>query len=142
MKYRNDLSGVRFFSQALAHMKFKRNPDLILPVPLASPRLQERGFNQSVEIARLLSNLIDAPIDLSHVHRRLNTAPQASLPWQDREKNIRNAFECEIDLSDKAILVIDDVMTTGATLNELARTLKAHGAIWVENHVLARALKH
>jgi predicted amidophosphoribosyltransferase len=54
---------------------------------------------------------------------------------------VRHAFECAIDLAGKAVLVVDDVMTTGATLDELARTLKAHGATRVENLVVARALR-
>ena len=75
------------------------------------------------------------------MQRHIDTTPQAALPWKERAKNIRHAFACGIDLSGKAVLVIDDVMTTGATLNELAGTLKACGAEWVENLVVARALR-
>ena len=92
-------------------------------------------------IARPLAQALGVPLETRHIHRRRDTAPQASLPWKERTKNIRHAFECDIDLTGKTILVVDDVMTTGATLDELARTLKAHGASRVENRVLARALK-
>jgi ComF family protein len=117
------------------------SPDLVLPVPLAPARLAERGFNQAVELARPLAKLLGVPLETSRVHRRRDTVPQASLPWKERKQNIRHAFECELDLTGKQVLVVDDVMTTGATLDELARTLKAHGAARVENFVLARALK-
>ena len=113
----------------------------ILAVPLSPARLAERGFNQALEIARPLAHALGVPIELHRIHRRRDTAPQASLPWKERKQNIRHAFECELDLTGKAVLVVDDVMTTGATLDELAATLKAHGAARVENCVVARALK-
>jgi ComF family protein len=141
LKYAHRISGIRFFAQAIAQHPVTRVPDLIVPVPLATARLRERGFNQSVEISRRLSKRIGVQLGLSQLRRTVDTSPQAALPWKERAANIRGAFECHADLSGHAILVIDDVMTTGATLNEVARTLKSHGAIWVENLVLARALK-
>jgi predicted amidophosphoribosyltransferase len=62
------------------------------------------------------------------------------LPWQERATNVRGAFACTIDLTGMNVAVVDDVMTTGATLTEIARTLKAAGAIQVENWVVARTL--
>lgn len=115
--------------------------DLVIAVPLHPKRLAERGFNQALEIARPLAAQLGLKPETRHVRRHIDTTPQASLPWKERAKNIRHAFACDIDLSGLAILIIDDVMTTGATLNELAGTLKAHGAARVENLVLARALK-
>lgn len=115
--------------------------DMILALPLSSQRLAERGYNQALELARPLARHLARPL-LIHGYQRLrHTTAQASLPWQDRQKNIRNAFHCDLDLRGKRVLVIDDVMTTGATLNEFARTLKAAGAAWVGNQVLARALR-
>lgn len=141
LKYAHRLAGADFLGRALAALSVPLRPDLILPVPLAPARLAERGFNQALELARPLARLLGVPLEISRVHRRRDTAPQASLPWKERKQNIRHAFECEIDLTGRTVLVIDDVMTTGATLDELARTLKAHGAARVENCVLARALK-
>ncbi|MDP1734425.1 MAG: ComF family protein [Sulfuritalea sp.] len=141
LKYAHRLASADFLGKALAQLATPVRPDLILPVPLSRARLAERGFNQAVEIARPLAATLGVPLELSHVRRCRDTPPQASLPWKERVKNIRHAFECEIDLSGKTVLVVDDVMTTGATLDELARTLKAHGAARVENRVLARALK-
>lgn len=142
LKYAHRLAVADFFGRELAQLSLPFRPDLILPVPLAPARLAERGFNQALEIARPLARMLDAGLETRHVHRRRDTAPQASLPWKERQRNIRHAFECEIDLSGSRVLVVDDVMSTGATLDELARTLKAHGAARVENFVVARALKN
>ena len=141
LKYAHRLASADFLGRALVQIATPLSPDLILPVPLSPARLAERGFNQAMEIARPLAQALGVPLEIRHIHRRRDTAPQASLPWKERTKNIRHAFECDIDLTGKTILVVDDVMTTGATLDELARTLKAHGASRVENRVLARALK-
>jgi ComF family protein len=141
LKYAHRLAGADFLGRELAQSPVPFQPDLILPVPLSPARLAERGFNQAVELARPLARALGVSLETSRVHRRRDTAPQASLPWTERKQNIRHAFECELDLTGKTVLVVDDVMTTGATLDELARTLKAHGAARVENCVLARALK-
>ncbi len=141
LKYSHRLASADFLGRALAQSRVPFRPDLILPVPLAPARLAERGFNQALELARPLARLLGVPLETSRVHRRRDTAPQASLPWKERKQNIRHAFECELDLSGKSVLVVDDVMTTGATLDELARTLKAHGAARVENFLVARALR-
>lgn len=140
LKYAHRLASADFFGTALVQMA-PRHPDLIVPVPLSAARLAQRGFNQALEIARPLAAALRVPFEISHIHRCRDTAPQAGLPWKERTRNIRHAFECEIDLTGKAVLVVDDVMTTGATLDELARTLKAHGAARVENCVLARTLR-
>ena len=141
LKYAHRIASADFLGKALARMASPFRPDLIVPVPLSAARLAERGFNQSVEIARPLARALGSPLEISRIHRRRDTTPQASLPWKERARNIRHAFECDVDLTDKTVFVVDDVMTTGATLDELARTLKAHGAARVENRVLARALK-
>lgn len=141
LKYAHRLACADFLGEELARPPAPQRPDLILPVPLSAARLAQRGFNQALEIARPLARALCAPLETSRIHRRRDTTPQAGLPWKERAKNIRHAFECEIDLTGKTVLLVDDVMTTGATLDELARTLKAHGAARVENRVVARALK-
>jgi ComF family protein len=142
LKYRRRLASADFLSRALAELPLHQRPDLILPVPLAPARLAARGFNQAVELARPLTKQLQVPIELAAVRRCRETVPQVSLPWKARAKNISHAFECSVDLTGKTVLVIDDVMTTGATLNELARVLKAHGARWVGNRVVARAVRN
>lgn len=141
LKYGHRLAGADFLGRILAQHAPGMVPDLILPVPLSGARLAERGFNQALEIARPLARRLGLRPETCHIHRRVDTTPQASLPWKERARNIRHAFACGIDLTGKSILVIDDVMTTGATLDELAGTLKACGAARVENCVVARALK-
>lgn len=141
LKYAHRLASADFLGHALLPLPAALPPDLILPVPLAAARLARRGFNQALEIARPLARALDVPLEICGVRRDRDTMPQAGLPWKERASNMRHAFACEIDLSGQSVLVVDDVMTTGATLNELARTLKAHGAVRVENCVLARALK-
>lgn len=117
-------------------------PDVILPMPLHPDRLRQRGFDQAVELARPLALALNRPLALDLVQRRANAVPQASLPWKERRKNIRGAFLCAQDVSGRHIWVVDDVMTTGATLGELAHVLKSRGAAQVTNVVVARTLHH
>jgi len=115
-------------------------PQHLIALPLAVERQRERGYNQSQEIARAIGARTGIP-PLPHALLRVRaTPPQAALPWTDRAKNVRGAFACELDLSGLAIAVVDDVMTTGASLAEAAKTLKAAGAEHVENWVVARTL--
>lgn len=116
--------------------------DLVMPVPLAPARLRERGFNQALEIARPLAQALRLPLDALSLTRVRDTLQQSRLPWRTRRANVRSAFACSRDLSGLRVIVIDDVMTTGATLDAVARALKEHGAAQVSNWVAARALRH
>lgn len=117
-------------------------PDLLIPMPLHPSRLKERGFNQAVEIARGLSSTLGIPMTLSACSRIKPTSPQAGLSLEDRRKNLRGVFMCDMDLSGKTVALLDDVMTTGASLDELARAVRKAGATRVECWVAARTLKH
>jgi ComF family protein len=144
LKYSHRLALANFFAEALAssgEVAIFAGADAIVPLPLSRQRLRQRGFNQAVEIARPLARQLRLPLLLDACQRPIDTPPQASLPWQARRKNIRGAFECSVDLSGRSLIVVDDVMTTGATLDEFARTLKKHGAVHVTNWVVARTLK-
>lgn len=112
----------------------------IIPMPMHRHRLKERGFNQALEIAKLLSKILNIKLDYTSCLRIKHTAPQASLKLKDRITNIKGAFSCLQNLQDLNIAIVDDVMTTGASLNELAKTLKQAGAAHVECWVMARTL--
>ena len=140
LKYRCRLASADFFVQAMLAGKQPAGT-LIAPVPLSAGRLKERGFNQALEIARPLARALRLPLDATSLARTLETLPQSSLPWRARKGNVRHAFACTRDLTGARVIVVDDVMTSGATLDAVARTLKDHGAAHVTNWVATRALK-
>jgi ComF family protein len=118
--------------------------DILVPVPLSRRRLAERGFNQALEIARPLAHATGMLLDHASLLRVRETTPQSRLPWRTRKRNVRHAFECQAGRNDfigKTIVVVDDVMTTGATLDAVARTLKDQGATHVTNWVAVRAVR-
>jgi ComF family protein len=139
-KYGHRLALSGYFGQQLAALPQPLEADLIIPLPLHAVRLRERGFNQALELARQVSLEWKIPIDKKSCQRTRNTPSQANLPWREREKNIHGAFHCSADFSGQRIILVDDVMTTGASLNECARTLKLHGAANITLLVVARAL--
>jgi len=141
LKYGHQLAVARWLGEKMAK-QLHADHQLLIPLPLHPDRLRERGFNQSAEIARMIGNCLDLAVDRSSVIRNRATPPQAAQPLKERHKNVRGAFECTADFSGRHILLIDDVMTTGATVNECARVLKLHGAADVTVLVAARALKH
>jgi ComF family protein len=114
-------------------------PDLLIPMPLTPRRLRERGFNQALELARRVSAVTGIPVAAAICRKVVETQPQAALPWRERAKNVRGAYVCDADLQGRKVAVIDDVMTTGATLNELAKNLKLAGAARVSGWMVARA---
>jgi ComF family protein len=115
--------------------------DALIPMPLAAGRLRERGFNQAQELARLAGRRLGVRV-FAHACRKVaETAPQAALPWKERARNVRGAFVCDADLTGLSVAVVDDVITTGATLNELARNLKRAGAVQVSGWAVARTLR-
>lgn len=140
LKYR----GLLALAAPLAHGLLEKSPalpDIIVPMPLHRARLKERGFNQAMEIARALAWATRAPLAADICFRVLDTKPQTNLPWKERAKNVRKAFACNAALNGAQVAVVDDVMTTGSTMHELARTLKKHGAARVSAWVVARASK-
>jgi ComF family protein len=117
----------------------EEQPDCLLPVPLHSARWRQRGFNQSVEIARVIARKLAIPIEQNAVIRQRKTISQTGLNAPQRQKNIRGAFYVASEIKAKHILIIDDVMTTGSTVNELARVLKKNGVVRVGVLSVARA---
>ena len=113
--------------------------DLILPVPLHGRRLAERGYNQSALLAGVLGRGVGVPVDEHLLSRHRATIPQVGLSQQQRQQNVENAFACRNGLLDKAVVVVDDVCTTGATLEACAQVLRDAGAMSVWGFTLARA---
>ena len=115
---------------------------LILSVPLHPQRLRQRGFNQSLLLARRISRRHSIPLDFTALHRIRHTQPQTQLSGYERQKNIRGAFEVRRPevIAEKHILLIDDVFTTGATVQECSRVLLKAGAKQVDVLTLARAV--
>jgi ComF family protein len=140
-KYDHQLSLAHTFANLLQR-KLARStlPDLLIPMPLHALRLRERGFNQALEIARPLASKLGLSLAAQCCTRTRMTAPQASLPLKRRIVNMRRAFACTTQLDGKRVALLDDVMTTGASLQALAETVKAAGAIHVECWVVARTL--
>lgn len=140
-KYAGQLALGRFLADALlARVQDEHWPDFLLPMPLYPARLRGRGFNQAVEIAKRVALATALPLSLALLAKVRDTAPQASLPWKDRHANVKGAFSCTEDIAGKRVALIDDVMTTGATLNEAAKVLKKSGAAQVAVWVVARTL--
>lgn len=112
--------------------------DAIVPMPLSDMRLRERGFNQAHELACYAGRRMGVPVLARACRRIVDTAPQAALPWAARARNVRGAFVCDASFGGMSVALVDDVMTTGATLNELARNVKRAGAAKVCAWVVAR----
>lgn len=139
LKYSERLALGAWFGRMLTK-DVAQKPDLLLPMPLHPNRLRERGFNQAAEIARTASKRLEVKWKSDVLLRLRDTAPQADLPIDERASNVKEAFLCMADLTGKTVALIDDVMTTGASLDQAAAALKRAGAARVENWVVARAV--
>lgn len=138
-KYSGNLALVEILAMPLARIAASHpKPDLLMPMPLHAARLKERGFNQSLEIAKPISRWLNIPLSANAGQRTRDTPTQAGLKLKERHRNVRGAFACDLDLAGKHVAVLDDVMTTGATLNEISRILKSCGASEVSAWVVAR----
>ena len=136
LKYRNGrASAPRLAGLMSAHLADEPiTADVIAPVPLHPSRERERGYNQSELLARGISNLTGIPIESRGLARIRNTPPQVSMSTpEERRKNVVGAFECTSDVAGKRVLLIDDVVTTGATVAECSAQLRNAGAasVWV-----------
>ena len=142
LKFTARLDLGQFFGQLLASRLPAMPPSareaVVIPVPLAFERTRQRGFNQSHHIARAFASATGRPLVLDRLLRVRHTAPQQTLALKERRRNIRGAFAVEGRFSEQPILVVDDVMTSGSTLDEIARVLKKAGASQVHNLVVAR----
>jgi ComF family protein len=117
-------------------------PDCLVAMPLHPQRLHERSFNQSLLLARHIGRQLKLPVLPFACQRLRNTPAQSTLPLKERSKNMHKAFSCSAAVIGKHVAIVDDVMTTGATMNELAMTLLNSGATEVSAWVAARTLPH
>lgn len=143
LKFHQRLHLAPLLGELLAEAVMARNepkPELILPVPLHRNRLRERGYNQAIELARPLVQQLAIPFAHDRLKRLRHTAAQTSLKGKERRKNLRGAFAVTGKLPGR-VAVLDDVVTTGATVSELARSLKRSGVETVEIWAIARAGK-
>ena len=141
LKFHGNLSYVpllaQLFINSLTHRQHNL-PDCIIPVPLHKHRLRERGFNQALELAKIIAKHFNIHLDYSFCQRCKSTPFQSGLNEKERKKNLRNAFEVSKDHQYKHVAIFDDVVTTGTTANELAGKLKQSGVEIIEVWAIAR----
>jgi len=138
-KYSADLAMGRWLSLRLVErVRGEPRPDLVVAPPLTAARLRERGFNQAVEIAKVVGKKLGVRCALAGLAKVRETAPQPGLGRRQRRVNLRHAFRCDLALDGERVALVDDVMTTGATADALARVLKAAGAASVIVWAVAR----
>ena len=142
LKFHNKLAVSRLFGDLLAREVMAAEPvrpDCLLPVPLFKKRLRQRGFNQSIEISRSLSKAWKLPLDIHSVIRERETTSQTGLDAKQRNRNIKGAFVVVKKLNYQHVAIIDDVVTTTSTVNELSRVLINAGVKKISVYSIARA---
>jgi ComF family protein len=138
-KYAGDLATGRWLALQLAlGVADEPRPDLLVAPPLSKARLRERGFNQALEIGKVVAKKLRVPCDIAGIVRTHETAPQPGLGRRARRANLRGAFRCDLRLAGAHVAIVDDVVTTGATADALARVLKKAGATRVSVWSVAR----
>lgn len=141
-KYGSNLAALSSLGQLMTtHLHIDNRPEVLIPVPLHPRRLRQRGYNQSLELAKIIARHTGISLDYTTCVRQRYTVPQVSLHGSQREANIRGAFRVQsVPLKWTHIAIIDDVMTTGSTVHELARVLTAAGVKRVEVWCCARTV--
>ncbi len=146
LKFHSRLAHARLLGQLLAgrllHQPRTDLPQVLLPVPLHKSRLRERGFNQALEIARVVARELHLDIDTTTCIRRHPTSAQSELDATARRRNLRKAFALNQTTGYQHVAIVDDVLTTGVTVAELARTLKCAGVKRVEVWSVVRTAKN
>ena len=140
LKYRGLKAAAPELAELLARY-LAENPipgDLLMPVPLHPRRLRSRGYNQSALLAKELSKKLGLDMNQRLLARARNTPPQVNATRDDRRKNVQGSFQCDGPVDGRAVILVDDVSTTGSTLSACAAALKAAGASSVWGLVLAR----
>ncbi|MGN0158769.1 MAG: ComF family protein [Brotaphodocola sp.] len=132
IKYRNKREYLDFYAEVMAyrfsHIIKNWHPDVLIPIPVHPSRRRKRGFNQAEELAERLSKKLEIPIESSLLVRRRKTAPQRELNPRQRLENLRQAFAVNPSIVvPESVVLIDDIYTTGSTIEACTRVLKAAG---------------
>lgn len=141
LKFNGRLVYARLLAELLGDFIARQSPvlpDLLIPVPLYRTRLRQRGFNQALEITRPLARRFDIPLEYRACIRQRATEPQAELERANRQTNVRGAFRVIGELKVQRAAIVDDVVTTGATVSELTRALRGAGVEQMEIWAVAR----
>jgi ComF family protein len=143
LKFRDELRLARLLGELMAdRLVLPHNlvPDVIVPVPLHRRRLRERGFNQALELARPIAERLSVPLNRLQVTRTRDTEPQSELPARLRSRNLKDAFTVAAEFNARHVAIVDDVMTTAHTVNELALALRRKGVVDISVWICARAV--
>lgn len=128
----------QLFIQKIKHLNDFQLPQAIIPMPMHYKRFKQRGFNQALELSRLFASHYQLPLNYSSLIRHRHTELQAGMNAIKRQKNVRHAFSMTRPVQYEHIALIDDVMTTGSTVNEAAKILKKNGIKQVDVWIMAR----
>lgn len=143
MKYQKKIHYARTLAQLFIEQSLHANdfplPQAMIPMPMHNRRLHQRGFNQALELCRFFASHYQLPLNYTSLVRNRHTQLQAGLDAVQRQKNVRHAFAMKTPLQYEHIVLVDDVMTTGSTVNEAAKTLKQNGVKRVDVWIIARA---
>ena len=143
MKFGQQLGAARLLGELLLDHCFRHSINLadyaVIPVPLHKQRLRERGYNQILEVARPLARALRLPLLTTAVQRQQPTRAQSGLSAKARVRNLKGAFSVSAKALPASVLIVDDVITTGATIDELAKTLDKAGVEKIEIATIARA---
>jgi ComF family protein len=138
-KYAGDLAAGRWLAtRLLERVRCLPRPDLLVAPPLGAARLRTRGFNQALEVAKVIGRELRLTVALQGVEKVRETLPQHGLGRRERNANLRASFRCALELDGEHVAIVDDVVTTGATAATLAAELERAGAGQVSVWALAR----
>ena len=140
-KFRNDLVSGKLLADLFLQQLFESQiamPEILVPVPLHSSRLKQRGYNQSLWLAQRIGHQLGIPVDSRSVQRTLKTPPQHELNMKNRTSILKNAFTLKRDFKHKHVTIVDDVLTTGSTVNEISKLLRKNGCTTIDCWAIAR----
>ena len=140
-KFRNDLVSGKLLADLFLQKLAESNavmPEILVPVPLHASRLRQRGFNQSHWLARHIGKQLGIPVNSRSVQRSLKTPPQHELNMKKRTTILRKAFALNGDFKHLHAAIVDDVLTTGSTVNEISKLLRSNGTKRIDCWAIAR----